>query len=52
MQIDRVHADRACAILGFAFSFLFLLAVVAFAFTAGTATDATRRSSVTESNVR
>jgi hypothetical protein len=33
MQIDRVHADRALAFLGFALSFLFLLAIVAFAFT-------------------
>jgi hypothetical protein len=31
MQIDRVHADKAFAFLGFALSFLFLLAVVAFA---------------------
>ena len=30
MQFDRVHADLA--FLGFALSFLFLLAVVAFAF--------------------
>jgi len=31
MQIDRVQADRAFAFLGFTLSFLFLLAVVAFA---------------------
>jgi hypothetical protein len=35
MQIDRVQADRAFAFLGFTLSFLFLLAVVAFAFTVG-----------------
>jgi hypothetical protein len=33
MQTDRVQADRAFALLGFTLSFLFLLAVVAFAFT-------------------
>jgi hypothetical protein len=33
MHIDRVHADRYLALLGFALSFLFLLAIVAFAFT-------------------
>jgi hypothetical protein len=33
MQFDRVQADRAFAFLGFTLSFLFLLAVVAFAFT-------------------
>ena len=33
MHIDRVHADRFLAFLGFALSFLFLLAIVAFAFT-------------------
>ena len=33
MYIDRVHADRYLAFLGFALSFLFLLAIVAFAFT-------------------
>jgi hypothetical protein len=33
MHIDRVHADRYLAFLGFALSFLFLLAIVAFAFT-------------------
>ena len=32
MQFDRVHADRYLAFLGFALSFLFLLAVVALAF--------------------
>jgi len=32
MHIDRVHADRYLAFLGFALSFLFLLAIVAFAF--------------------
>ena len=31
MRIDRVHADRYLALLGIALSFLFLLAVVAFA---------------------
>jgi hypothetical protein len=31
MQIDRVHSDTAFAFLGFTLSFLFLLAVVAFA---------------------
>jgi len=35
MQIDRMQADRAFAFLGFTLSFLFLLAVVAFAFTVG-----------------
>jgi len=35
MQIDRVQADRAFAYLGFTLSFLFLLAVVAFAFAVG-----------------
>jgi hypothetical protein len=35
MQIDRVQADRALAYLGFTLSFLFLLAVVAFAFATG-----------------
>jgi hypothetical protein len=39
MQIDRVHADKAFAFLGFALSFLFLLAVVAFACTVGSATN-------------
>jgi len=38
MQIDRVQADRALALLGFTLSFLFLLAVVAFAFTVGSDT--------------
>ena len=52
MQIDRVHADKAFAFLGFALSFLFLLAVVAFAVTVGTATDVQPRSSVMESSVR
>ena len=33
MHIDRVHADRYLAFLGFALSFLFLLAIVACAFT-------------------
>ena len=33
MHIDRVHADRYLAFLGFALSVLFLLAIVAFAFT-------------------
>ena len=33
MHFDRVHADRYLAFLGFALSFLFLLAIVAFAFT-------------------
>jgi hypothetical protein len=33
MHIDRVHADRYLAFLGFALSFLFLLAIVAFALT-------------------
>ena len=33
MRIDRVNADRCLAFLGFALSFLFLLAIVAFAFT-------------------
>ena len=33
MHIDRAHADRYLAFLGFALSFLFLLAIVAFAFT-------------------
>ena len=32
MSIDRVRADRYLAFLGFALSFLFLLAVVALAF--------------------
>jgi hypothetical protein len=31
MHIDRVQADRAFALLGFTLSFLFLLAIVAFA---------------------
>jgi hypothetical protein len=31
MQIDRAQADRVFAFLGFALSFLFLLAVVALA---------------------
>jgi hypothetical protein len=30
MHIDRAHADRSLAFLGFALSFLFLLAIVAF----------------------
>jgi hypothetical protein len=33
MSIDRVRADQYLAFLGFALSFLFLLAVVALAFT-------------------
>jgi len=33
MHIDRAHADRYLAFLGFTLSFLFLLAIVAFAFT-------------------
>ena len=33
MHIDRALADRYLAVLGFALSFLFLLAVVAFSFT-------------------
>jgi hypothetical protein len=33
MHIDRALADRYLAFLGFALSFLFLLAVVAFSFT-------------------
>jgi hypothetical protein len=33
MHIDRAHADRYLAFLGFALSFLFLLAIVAFALT-------------------
>ena len=32
MQLDRVRADRYFAFLGFALSFLFVLAVVALAF--------------------
>lgn len=31
MRIDRAHADRYLALLGIALSFLFLLAIVAFA---------------------
>ena len=31
MRMDRVNADRCLAFLGFALSFLFLLAIVAFA---------------------
>jgi hypothetical protein len=33
MHIDRAHADRYLAFLGFALSFLFLFAIIAFAFT-------------------
>ena len=33
MQIDRVRTDQYVAILGFTLSFLFLLAIVALAFT-------------------
>jgi hypothetical protein len=33
MHIDRAHADRYLAFLAFTLSFLFLLAIVAFAFT-------------------
>ena len=33
MRIDHVNADRCFAFLGFALSFLFLLAIVAFAIT-------------------
>jgi|GEM_PF-3395842 len=33
MHIDRVQANRFLAVLGFALSFLFLLAIVALAFT-------------------
>jgi hypothetical protein len=33
MSIDRMRADQYLAFLGFALSFLFLLAVVALAFT-------------------
>ena len=33
MQIDRGHVDRYLAFLGVALSFLFLLAIVALAFT-------------------
>jgi hypothetical protein len=39
MPIDRVRADQYLAFLGFALSFLFLLAVVALAFTVGTGID-------------
>jgi hypothetical protein len=46
MQIDRVHADKAFAFLGFALSFLFLLAVVAFACTVGSATNPPAHPSV------
>jgi hypothetical protein len=33
MQIDRVHANRYLAFMGFTLSFLFVLAVIVFAFT-------------------
>jgi len=46
MQIDRVQADRTFAFLGFALSFLFLLAVAAFAFTVGSDTNIPQPSSV------
>jgi hypothetical protein len=39
MPIDRVRADQYLAFLGFALSFLFLLAVVALALTVGTGID-------------
>jgi hypothetical protein len=32
MPVDRVRADRYLALLGFALSFLFMLAVIALAF--------------------
>jgi hypothetical protein len=52
MQIDRVHADKAFAFLGFALSFLFLLAVVAFACTVGSGTRPSHPSSVAETEGR
>jgi hypothetical protein len=47
MHIDRVHADRYLAFLGFALSFLFLLAIVAFAFTLENATNSPQSASQT-----
>ena len=46
MQFDRVHADRYPAFLGFALSFLFLLAVVAFAFAVTAGINDTPPSSI------
>ena len=40
MHIDRVHADWYLAFLGFVLSFLFLLAIVAFALTFESINDA------------
>jgi len=47
MHIDRVHADRYLAFLGFALSFLFLLAIVAFAFTHENGTNSSQSVSQT-----
>ena len=46
MQFDRVHADRYLAFLGFALSFLFLLAVVALAFAVTNGTNDAPPSSI------
>jgi len=48
VHIDRVHTDRALAFLGFALSFLFLLAVVALAFTVSTSINNVPPSSIAE----
>jgi hypothetical protein len=52
MQTDRMQADRAFAVLGFTLSFLFLLAVVAFAFTVGDETKTRSPSPVAENLAR
>jgi hypothetical protein len=50
MHIDRVQADRALGFLGFVLSFLFVLAIVAFAF--GSTTSPPPPPSVTGTHVK
>jgi len=50
MYIDRVHADRYLAFLGFALSFLFLLAIVAFAVTVESGNNSPQFDSPTVAN--
>src|SRR5690348_4311244 len=52
MHIDRVQADRTFAFLGFALSFLFLLGVVAFAFTVGGDTNTPQPSALVGAEAR
>jgi hypothetical protein len=52
MHIDRVQADKTFAFLGFALSFLFVLAVVAFAVAVGGDGNTSQPSSVAGTEAR